>query len=96
MPSTPGDGKTNPFGNGAGGAEGSKAMPVDFTRQPGGSRNSVPAQSAYASDPEISAKDAAPGGLILHADAVPGPGKDLGVGTIGNPARPFKLDGGGA
>lgn len=95
MPSTPGDGKTSPFGNGAGGTEGPKAMPVDFTRSPGGSRNGSPApQSTYESNPDISAKDAAPGGRILKADATPSPAKDLGVGTVGNSARPFTLDGG--
>lgn len=88
------DGKTNPFGNGTGGPKGPNAMPVDFTRQPGGSRNGSPSpQSSYASNPDISSRDAAPGGRILHADPVRSPGKDLGAGTAGVPA-PFKITGG--
>ena len=91
------DGKTNPFGNGAGGDSGTKAMPNDFSKNPGGAGNPVPTgQPAYVSNPDLSSKDAAPGGRILKADPVPNPTKDIGVGTPGNGQKPFKLDGGGA
>lgn len=94
MPSTPGDGKTNPFGNGAGGTEGSKTMPADFTRQPGGSRNgTLGPQSSYAANPDISNKDAAGGGRILQANATPGPTKDIGAGSVGNSTLPFRVGG---
>lgn len=85
------DGKSNPFGNGAGGMKGPLAMPTDFTKNPGGSRNPVPTQPSYAANPDISSRDAAPGGRQLQLDPVRSPGKDLGAGTAGMPV-PFKLN----
>lgn len=68
-------------------------MPMNQLTSPGGSQNpSMPVQTRGESP--VNQSDAAPGGLILKADAIPNPSKDLGVGTIGNPNRPFRLNGG--
>jgi len=88
----PGDGKSNPFGNGAGGAGGPKTMPTNFVTNPGGSRNPVKTQQPDDGH-TINSQDAAPGGRILKADATPLPSKDIGVGSIGNGGKPFKLNG---
>lgn len=69
-------------------------MPVDFTKYPNGEPGAMPARPNYETESELSAQDAAPGDRILKADAVPHPSKDLGAGTIGNPVKPFRLDGG--
>lgn len=70
-------------------------MPTDFTKSPGG-KTAVPAQPAYSdAGADLSTLDAAPGGRIPLMNAVPGPEKDIGVGSIGNGDKPFKLDGGG-
>ena len=68
-------------------------MPMNPLTNPGGSMApSMPAQQR-GMDP-TNPTDAAPGGAILEANATPAPGKDIGVGSIGNSQSPFRLSGG--
>lgn len=97
-----GDGRTSPFGGGAGGkgvGSGMAAKGNNFITNPGGTRTTQRLEDPQVQNrpqpkarPDINTQDAAPGGTIPQA-APPGtrPG---GVGTIGNNARPFKLSGG--
>lgn len=55
----------------------------DFTREVG------PSQSPRESGADRSSDDAAAGGLVPKVEAMPGP--DVGVGSIGNSAKPFRL-----
>jgi hypothetical protein len=100
----PGNGKTNPFGDGRGGAGESAPMPNDFNRNPaGGSRpgraprdflRAPPnlARQTPKKDPDLNEQDAAPGPRTAaetpHANR-----PEAGVGSVGNAARPFKLGG---
>ena len=96
---TPGNGSTNPFTQGASSVPGNNFLTNPRGANQGGSgrrfdnEKSAP-QAPRQSTADISVADAAPGGLIPMADAQQTPGKDIGVGSIGNAARPFKLDGG--
>jgi len=102
---TPGDGKTNPFGDGAGKTQGSRAMPNDFSKNPAGNagRSKAPpsfitpdprkTRQAPAKDETIAAQDAAQGPRTAaetpHANR-----PEAGVGSVGNSAKPFRVGGG--
>jgi hypothetical protein len=101
----PGDGKTNPFGDGAGKGTGGNVPGNDFTRNPQGSgsggatpRNLNVSRPQPMSTPEsqgINPADAIAGGNTAADDAGPGvaSGQDTGVGTVGSGAKPFRLGG---
>lgn len=98
--STPGNGSSNPFGNGSGGASGGNVAGNNFITNPQGSRasssgrrfdNQVSApQTPRDAVADRSAKDAAPGTLVPLANGVPREG-NLGVGSIGNATKPFRV-----
>lgn len=78
----------------------------DFQANPGGTRarTSIPdpypqpqAQSPREGVADRSKADAAPGELVYKADAPAGgaAGSPIGVGSIGNSQKSFKLNGGG-
>jgi len=100
MATKPGDGKTNPFGDGKGGAGMGKAAPTNFLTNPRGSGASAPkprdlrtaqAQPA-ATGEQPSTADAAPAGLIPQID--PPDAEDIGTRPLGqNAHKPFKLGG---
>ena len=94
MGKTPGDGKTSPFGNGRGNVGERQTMPNDFRTNPGGSMKPGTPSQTRGENP-VNPNDAAPGGRIPLADATPVASKAIGVGSIGNGAKPFRLDGGG-
>lgn len=73
---------TNPSGSGVSGRG------RDFTKETG------PSQTPRESVADRSTDDAAAGGLIPKVEA--GPNHDVGVGSVGNAAKPFRLGGGGA
>jgi hypothetical protein len=97
---TPGDGKTSPFGNGAGRTSGENTMPNNFLSNPRGNANpgkaprdflvSRPQQSGRS---QFNTADAAAGPLTAAEAASPPATRPGGVGTPGNPARPFRLGG---
>lgn len=71
-----------------GGTSSGRSIP-NLVQNPGG-RNAVPQQrSGEAAD----LASVAPGGRILEANATPGPTKDIGVGSVGNGASPFRVTG---
>jgi hypothetical protein len=72
------------------GSFGGSAGP-DLTKDSGG-RTPVPMQKTGEAE-DLDMRTAAPGGRILLADATPLPGKDIGVGSIGDGRKPFKLSG---
>lgn len=104
MPTQPGNGSTSPFGNGAGNVGESRMAGNNFLTNPSGGggsgrgrdflREPVPSQSPRESGADRSTDDAASGGLVPKVQAAPGP--DVGAGSIGNGAKPFRLGGGGA
>lgn len=69
-------------------------MPMNPLTNPGGSMAPGMPKQQRGADP-TNPTDAAPGGLILEANANPLPSKDIGVGSIGNSQSPFRLNGGG-
>jgi hypothetical protein len=97
---TPGDGKTSPFTQGGGQVPGN-----NFITNPRGSNTGAgsrrfdnqqaPPQKPREATADIDEATAAPGGRVPLADAQDAPGKDIGVGSIGNSAKPFTLGGGG-
>lgn len=102
--SNTGNGKTNPFGNGSGGASGGTMKPNNFQANPGGSGgNRVPANPMNVSNPQRALnnerdlqrnpKDAAPGANTA-AEAVvvpPSRANDVGVGTVGDGSKPYRV-----
>jgi hypothetical protein len=96
-----GDGSTNPFGNGAGVSQGGTVPGNDFVSNPGGSGTSrkgrtfhdqQPApQRKYEQTADLNNDQTAPGGRVPMVQSPPGP--DVGVGSIGNGAKPFRLGG---
>ena len=102
--STPGNGKTSPFGNGNGNTSGGKVAGNNFLINPGGSgmtgtgrrfdNQQAKPQKLYEADSDINRQDAAPGDLIPKADAPARPDSDVGVGSIGDGRKPFTLNGG--
>jgi len=97
---TPGDGKTNPFGNGMGGASGENAMANDFNKNPGGNANpGSPPRDFLTGRPqrsgrsEVNTSDAAEGPMTAAEAASPPATRPGGVGTPGNAARPFRMGG---
>lgn len=103
MPNTPGDGKSNPFGNGTGQTQGGTVPGNNFLTNPGGSGSrgtgrAFHDQQGAAQSPREAVADrdestAAPGGLIPKVEATPTPGKDIGVGSIGNGNKPYRVGG---
>jgi hypothetical protein len=101
MATNPGNGKTSPFGNGSGQAGGSKVAGNNFLTNPRGSGatsggrrfdNQVAApQAKRESVADRNSTDAASGGLLPLVQA--GPNHDVGVGSIGNGAKPFRVGG---
>jgi hypothetical protein len=97
-----GDGRTSPFGGGAGGrgvGSGMAGSGNNFITNPGGTPSSTHGTDPTVYNrpqpkarPDINTQDAAPGGAIPQA--APPASRPGGVGTIGNPARPYKLSGG--
>lgn len=111
MPTDPGDGKSNPFGNGAGvpGSGQASGRGNDFTRNPGGGSptrkgggqpssygQSIPAAKG-TEQADINPNEIPPGGKTLFADNRPVAGENVGVGSVsgGGGGKPFKLGGGG-
>jgi len=103
---TPGNGRTNPFGDGAGKGTGGNVAGNDFTKNPRGGNTgtgkprdflgtSDRQKMATPQNQDINPADAAPGPQTAAEVASPGAasGFDAGVGTIGNPAKPFRLGG---
>lgn len=101
MANQPGNGSSNPFGNGAGQSGGSAVAGNNFITNPGGSgsggkgrrfddQKAAP-QKPRESSADRNGSDAAPGGLVPKVQAAPG--KDVGVGSIGNGAKPFRIGG---
>lgn len=97
-PTQPGDGRTSPFGDGAGGSkEQAMASGNNFLENPRGTGGGKPPRDFLR--PTVAQKPA--GQRTNPADAAPGantaaeganrPG--AGVGSIGNAARPYKLGG---
>ncbi len=78
----PGNGNSNPF------TSGGKANPFN----PAGQTNP---QTPAKHDIDMASMPA--GGLIIHADPKPGApsSHDVGVGSMGNSGKPFRLNGGG-
>jgi len=103
------DGKTSPFGNGRGGERGMATRGVDFTREPGGgggaggarprdlTKSQVPARrSVQPTDiSDMNTESVPEGGLLPFEAPKPDAGNPIGVGSLGNGAKPFRLDGGG-
>lgn len=99
MPNQPGNGSSNPFGNGAGTTAGGKVAGNNFITNPGGSGargtgRRFDNQQAAPQRPRESTADrdgssAAGGGLIPKVEA--GPNHDAGVGSVGNGAKPFRV-----
>jgi len=97
----PGNGKTNPFGNGQGGAGGQGAMANNFVQNPKGNNSgSKPRDFVDASRPQQAAgprtnpQDAAAGPSTAAEAASPPPTRQGGTGTVGNGNKPFRLGGG--
>ncbi len=97
---TPGDGQSNPFGDGTGGAEASgMAQGNNFLTNPRGNPAAGPTPPDFldasrptrAAGQRTNSSDAAPGGLIPKAP--PSPAQPGGVGTVGNPNKPYRLGG---
>jgi hypothetical protein len=104
------NGESSPFGNGKGTAAMPQSNGHNFVANPQGPAMPpmTSTDAASGGQPESYLKDrpqqagADPinpneipeGGSILYADAKPDAGNPLGVGTIGNPAKPYKLSGG--
>lgn len=96
-----GDGRTSPFGGGAGGrgvGNGMAGNGNNFITNPGGTPTTkrladpqVQSRAQPKARPDTNSQDAAPGGLI--PSAAPPANRPGGVGTVGNNARPFKLSG---
>lgn len=78
---TPGNGSSNPF------TSGGRAKPFEAAGQ------TNPQQPAKH---DIDTASVPAGGLIIHADPKPGSpsGRDVGVGSMGNSQKPFRLGGG--
>lgn len=99
MASTPGNGSTNPFGNGAGGAGGNNVAGNNFLTNPGGGGRSGRGRTFHDQKPapqqpreraaDRNMQDAAPGTLVPMPNAKPD--ADVGVGSVGNPAKPYRL-----
>ena len=95
---TPGNGSTNPFGDGAGNATKASTSMTDFTN-PGAPKTggatprdfSRESRSQSAAAPRTNAADAAPGGPVPVV--TPPPQRTGGVGSPGNGAKPFRLGG---
>lgn len=88
----------NPSGSAAGGTG------VDFVANPGGRGPAGPKPPDFAmqnrqqktgEDPDLdkSSIPAGEGGKILQADPRGGSSRDVGVGSIGDSRKPFKLNG---
>jgi hypothetical protein len=96
---TPGTGRDNPFGDGAGSATKASTTMPDFTRTPGGTPTggATPRDLTRESRPQspapvrTNAADAAPAGPLPAV--VPPPNRAGGVGSAGNAAKPYKLGG---
>lgn len=82
--STPGNGKTNPFGNGAGAPASSGGGGRDFSKEDRG--NNAPKVGEF---PDLN-REGSPGELRYKRDALPG-NPDVGAGSMGNSRKPFKL-----
>ncbi len=104
--STPGNGSTSPFGDGKGGISGGRApvgnvgggMPSGTAGKaaPFNPSTTTRTQPNY-SDADIAATEP-PGGRMPFANVDAGKANpirrtELGVGTLGNPAKPFTLKG---
>lgn len=93
-----GDGKTNPFTQGGGQVAGNNFLvnPRGSNTGSGGRRfdnQTAPPQKPREATADIDENTAAAGGRIPLADAKPTPGKDIGVGSMGNAAKPYRLGG---
>lgn len=75
---------TNPGGSG------SRGTGRRFDNQQGAS------QTARESVADRDTNSAVAGDLVPKVEAVPLPGKDIGVGSIGNAQKPYRIGGGGA
>ena len=99
--STPGDGKTSPFGDGRGGSAGGNVSGNDFGTNPRGNPSgpkSIPDVMAVQrqqpkAKPDVNTQDAASGGLLPLDGMTPPASRTTGVGSIGNNQKPFKLNG---
>jgi hypothetical protein len=103
----PGDGRTNPFGDGAGKGTGGNVAGNDFTKNPRGSNTGTGRPRDFQGTGERQKMATPEGQDVNPADRAPGPstaaeaadagsasGYDVGVGTVGNAAKPFRLGGG--
>lgn len=85
---TPGNGNSNPFGNGQGSVSGGRAAPFDMQAQQNPQR---PVSAASFPTQQVPA-----GGPILKADPVAGPQRQATIGTTATTNRPpFRVRGGG-
>jgi hypothetical protein len=99
---TPGDGKTNPFGDakGATQAAGKFSGAHDFTVDPTGSGSKTGGKDFNAEEPKEVEDDIEPnkesvptGGKILFADPPAGSKRTSPVGAPGSSVKPFRLSG---
>ena len=107
MATKPGDGKTNPFGDGRGGAGGGRAAPANLIANPTGgggggakprsltattSIAQSPPQAEGTGDGTINTDSVAATGLLPLID--PPQAEDIGTRALGqNAKKPFKLGG---
>ncbi len=81
---TPGNGSSNPFGDGKGAPVSAGDGGRDFSKEDRG--NNVP---RTAPAPDLN-REGSPGELRYKRDPLPG-APDVGAGSIGNPQKPFRL-----
>lgn len=110
MPTEPGDGRTSPFGDGAGKTQGGNVPGNNFLTNPGGSRSggggtnflTSPGGRSQGANPVAGSREAVADRST--DDAAPGglipkiqasPGVGVGVGSIGNSQKSHRLGGGG-